>query len=47
MCKSAKAMGSAVEVLIFEHACVYSPFLIERMFVWEPSWEYSANLVGS
>ena len=24
-----------------------SPFLIGRMFVREPSWEYSANLVGS
>ena len=24
-----------------------SPFLIGRMFVHEPSWEYSANLVGS
>ena len=24
-----------------------SPFLIRRMFVREPSWEYSANLVGS
>ena len=25
----------------------YSPFLIGRMFVREPSWEYSANLAGS
>ena len=33
MCESAKAIGSAVEVLVFEHACVYSPFLIGRMFV--------------
>ena len=23
------------------------PFLIGRMFVREPSWKYSANLVGS
>ena len=26
---------------------VLSPFLIGRMFVREPSWKYSANLVGS
>ena len=26
---------------------VLIPFLIGRMFVREPSWEYSANLVGS
>ena len=26
---------------------VESPFLIGRMFVLEPSWKYSANLVGS
>ena len=26
---------------------VLSPFLIGRMFFREPSWEYSANLVGS
>ena len=26
---------------------VLSPFLIGRMFLREPSWEYSANLAGS
>ena len=26
---------------------VLSPFLIGRMFLREPSWKYSANLVGS
>ena len=26
---------------------VLCPFLIGRMFVREPSWKYSANLVGS
>ena len=26
---------------------VLSPFLIGRMFVREPNWKYSANLVGS
>ena len=27
--------------------CMLSPFLIGRMFLREPSWKYSANLVGS
>ena len=31
----------------FEIIKPLSPFLIGQMFVCEPSWEYSANLVGS
>ena len=27
--------------------CCLSPFLIGRMFLREPSWKYSAKLVGS
>ena len=42
--------GSATFVAFFEGQlwfCTISPFLIGRMFVREPSWKYSANLVGS
>ena len=31
----------------FQGLALFSPFLTGRMFVREPGWEYSANLVGS
>ena len=43
-------INTAVNPLsVFGTRCtpVLSTFLIGRMFVREPSWEYSANLVGS
>ena len=32
---------------IYRQADPLSPFLIGRMFLREPSWKYSAKLVGS
>ena len=34
-------------VLCCNHPYALSPFLIGRMFLREPSWKYSAKLVGS
>ena len=44
----AEAMkGLSVYSTAHEAAIALSPFLIGRMFLREPSWKYSAKLVGS
>ena len=35
------------ELTLFNIWSVLGPFLIGRMFLREPSWKYSAKLVGS
>ena len=47
--KGGLGLGGCAEALTvwLNNAHLLSPFLIGRMFLREPSWKYSAKLVGS